>query len=58
MGDVKPTVSFHERYTSDPEFQRQVDEGRKRAAERRSQAALKDSLRMVRGEPGAPSKRY
>lgn len=45
----KSTWSFHERYASDAEFKRQVDEARKRAAQERSTAALKESLEMSRG---------
>jgi hypothetical protein len=40
----KPTWSFHERYGSDPEFKRQVDEARKRSADERNLTALKSSL--------------
>lgn len=43
----KPTWSFHERYSSDPEFKRQVDYGRQQRAQEQSTAALTDSLNMV-----------
>lgn len=46
-GKMNTTSDFHVRYTNDPEFKRQVDEGRKRAGVNRAQAALKDSLTMV-----------
>ncbi len=36
----RPTWSFHERYASDAEFKRQVDEGRKRANELRTTKQL------------------
>lgn len=42
----KPTVSFKERYASDPEFKRQVDEGRKRHTADQNYAKLKDALAM------------
>ena len=47
---AKPTWSFHERYSSDAEFKRQVDEARKRSAQERSTSALKSSLEMVQGK--------
>lgn len=37
----KPTWSFHERYNSDAEFKRQVDEGRRRSKEIATTKALK-----------------
>lgn len=39
----KRTWAFHERYSSDPEFKRQIDEGRKRANDAGVQQ-LKDAL--------------
>ena len=42
------TWSFHERYAGDPEFKRQIDEGRQRSKERREQDALKSALSMTR----------
>lgn len=44
---AKPTWSFHERYASDAEFKKQVDEARNRAAAERSTKALTTSLGMV-----------
>lgn len=44
----KPTWSFHERYNSDAEFKRQVDEGRQRRDAERNLIALQSSLDMVR----------
>lgn len=38
-----PTWSFHERYASDAEFKRQVDEGRRRAAEIRTSKQLREA---------------
>lgn len=46
----KPTVGFHERYASDAEFKRQVDEARRRSATERSTAAFQESLAMTRGK--------
>ena len=43
----KPTVGFHERYASDTEFKRQVDDAKKRSNAARGTAALKKSLAMV-----------
>lgn len=43
----KPTWSFHERYGSDPEFKRQVDDARQRAASEKNTVALKSSLDIV-----------
>lgn len=43
----KPTWSFHERYNSDAEFKRQIDEARKRSAAERTTAALKTGLDIV-----------
>lgn len=40
----KPTWSFHERYSSDAEFKRQVDEARKRSAAEKNTESLKTSL--------------
>jgi len=42
----QPTISFSDRYASDQEFRKQVDEGRKRATEKRTTEALKKSLSM------------
>ena len=42
----KRTWSFHERYASDPEFKRQVDEGKRRAQDKRELLALKKALSM------------
>lgn len=42
----KATWSFHERYASDAEFKRQVDEARNRAAAEQSKQALTKSLGM------------
>lgn len=47
---AKPTWSFHERYASDAEFKRQIDEARKRSSEERGTAALKTSLDLTRGK--------
>lgn len=44
----RPTWSFHERYASDAEFKRQVDEARRRSASRQSQQALNDALKAQR----------
>lgn len=44
------TWSFHERYASDSEFRRQIDEGRRRRAEEMGTTKLKKSLAMTRGE--------
>lgn len=49
----KPTWSFHERYSSDAEFKRQVDEARRRSAQERSTANLQSSLNMTRGVGGS-----
>jgi hypothetical protein len=46
----KPTWSFHERYASDAEFKRQVDEARKRSTSERNTVALKNSLSMTQGK--------
>ena len=46
----KPTNSFHERYGSDAEFKRQVDEGRRRAAQERSLVQLKQSMDIGSGK--------
>jgi hypothetical protein len=46
----KPTWSFHERYASDAEFKRQVDEARKRSTSERNTVALKNSLNMTQGK--------
>lgn len=46
----RSTWQFHERYASDSEFKRQVDEARKRSAEERGTEALKTSLDMTRGK--------
>lgn len=43
----KSTWSFHERYANDPEFKRQIDEGRVRARMNRDHKALKSALSMV-----------
>lgn len=43
-----PDTGFHQRYNSDPEFKRQVDEGRKRSAAERTHRQLKESLDMPR----------
>lgn len=42
----KRTWSFHERYASDPEFKRQVDEGRKRSAAQQNHDAVTAALAM------------
>mgnify|MGYP001564615826 CR=1 FL=1 len=42
------TWGFHERYTNDAEFRRQIDEGRKRAQSKRELEALKSALSMTR----------
>lgn len=44
--DDKPTVGFQDRYNTDSEFKRQVDDGRKRAAQKQSLKALQDALAM------------
>ena len=46
----KRTWSFHDRYASDDEFRRQVDEGRKRRQSERTHAAVTDSLAMVKNK--------
>ena len=43
----KPTWSFHERYGSDAEFKRQVDDARKRAAAEKNTVAVKSSLAIA-----------
>lgn len=58
MAGAKKPSAFEERYASDPEFKRQVDDGRKRATTKRNHNALKEALDMVRGVPGAGKKRY
>lgn len=58
MADAKPTIGFHDRYANDPEFKRQVDDGRKRAEASRNIRALKDALAMSRGAPGSKAKHY
>lgn len=45
---TKPTWSFHERYGSDAEFKRQVDEARRRVREDKSLSAIQSSLKMTR----------
>lgn len=47
---AKPTWSFHERYASDAEFKRQVDEARARTTAERSLTALTTSLNMVKNK--------
>lgn len=42
----KPTWSFHERYASDAEFKRQVDEGRRRSRESATQQQIQSALDM------------
>ena len=42
----KRTWNFHDRYSSDAEFKRQIDEGRVRSNAKRELAALKDALSM------------
>lgn len=42
----QPTWTFQQRYAEDPEFKAQIDEGRKRVADRRSEAALADALTL------------
>lgn len=42
-----PTWSFHERYASDAEFKRQVDDARHRRMQEQSTEALTKSLNMV-----------
>ena len=58
MADVKPTIGFSDRYANDSEFKRQVDEGRKRSETKRQHEALKESLRMVRGDHTALKKKF
>ena len=58
MAVVKPTVGFNERYATDDEFKRQVDDGRKRSETKRGQQELRDSLAMVRGDRTAKKKLY
>lgn len=53
----EPTVSFKDRYASDAEFKRQVDEGRKRRDQDAAQETRKGALALIRGEKHA-SKRY
>lgn len=45
---ARPTWSFHERYQSDAEFKRQVDEARKRKAAEESHSAISSALKMTR----------
>jgi len=48
-GGQSPTSwQFHERYASDPEFKRQVDEGRRKNRAKKSFAALESVLKMVK----------
>ena len=42
----KSTWGFHERYANDPEFKRQIDEGRIRSRAKQSLESLKQSLLM------------
>ena len=42
----KRTWNFHDRYSSDAEFKRQIDEGRTRSKAKQELAALKDALSM------------
>ena len=44
----RPTWSFHERYASDAEFKRQVDDGRKRANELRTTKQLQNVAEIGR----------
>ena len=44
----KRTWNFHDRYSSDTEFKRQIDEGRTRSKAKQELAALKDALSMPR----------
>lgn len=44
----KPTWSFHERYNTDAEFKRQVDEARKRSKADRGHATLISALESTR----------
>ena len=42
----KRTWNFQDRYSSDIEFKRQIDEGRTRSKAKQELAALKDALSM------------
>ena len=44
----RPTWSYHERYNSDAEFKRQVDEGRKRASADRSLKQIREATQAIR----------
>ena len=46
----EPTWNFKDRYASDAEFKRQVDEGRKKRTEASSLSALQSSLDLTRGK--------
>lgn len=46
----KPTVSFQERYASDPHFKAQVDEARRKQSVARSQQDLQKALDVVSGK--------
>lgn len=46
----KPTNSFHERYNSDAEFKRQVDEARQRVKQEQGLAQLKQSLNITQNK--------
>lgn len=48
MAGADRTVSFEDRYSSDPEFKKQVDEGRRRMKERETTKHVKAALDMVR----------
>lgn len=45
---AKPTWSFHERYASDAEFKRQVDDARNRRMAEQQQTARDTALNMVK----------
>lgn len=57
MSRVESTISFKDRYASDAEFKRQVDDGRKRRESATAHETRKSALALIRGEKH-PSKRY
>lgn len=51
---TRPTNSFHERYASDAEFKRQVDEGRRRVVNERNSKQLQGALDSIANKGGSP----
>lgn len=45
---AQPTWSFHERYASDAEFKRQIDDARNRRMQEQATKTLTNSLNMTR----------